>query len=116
MDDDLYCNLYVDTSDPALAEMVRSLTGGRLSRRTVNISDASIRVVRSEGADTTRAPRPENGFLHFGHYLDLDGEPDITHGAFVEALLPIVTGLRGAGIAVVPAGDLARTGIRRNPS
>lgn len=104
---DLYCKVYLDSTLPTndLVELLTEGLGGQHRKWTITTNLVEVYVDENEDFDDGRRHNPDNGFLFYPYYVDMEPKPDVPADSYIDAVRRLLAFLKGQGIRAVAACD-----------
>lgn len=104
---DLYCHLYIDAylSKQGLKEHFSELLGGHSEFDSIDTDLFSLDIKKNDEHDPEQMRNPDNGFIYFPYYVDVEPQPDVDAFNYIASLQDLLRKLRSAGFRVVASCD-----------
>lgn len=105
--DELYCTIFVDTlvTQQELVRRIAEVVDGHVRMRTIYAPSVFICVHRNEDFDDRRRREPDDGFLFFRFYLEVDAEHGQVRAAQIRLVAQLLEYFWASGMRAVAACD-----------
>ncbi|EDN67695.1 conserved hypothetical protein [Beggiatoa sp. PS] len=104
---DLYCKVYVNTkmSQEMLLDFIANNFNGYIELRTVYSPFFEADVFKNEDADPLKAIFPDDGFLYYPYYLEIEPVDNIEQASYIAFIARLLSALWKMGAKAVAACD-----------
>lgn len=105
--EDLYCKLFVDTTvrRPELVKLIASHLDGDIQGHFVSATNLEIGAKENDDYDPNLCDDPENGFLFYPIYLEIDPTDNAGMSNYINDVAKLINILRTQGFKAVAACD-----------
>lgn len=107
MMNNLYCKIYVNTALPRtlLANFIAKTCHGTVTLRTISATLFQIDVITNKEANSVLATSPEDGFLYYPYYLEIDPQDETEPSSYIAAIARLLRSFWELGANAVAACD-----------
>ncbi|GEM_PF-1152498 len=106
--DNLYCKIYVNTVLPKtiLTQFIANACHGKVTLRTISSMLFQIDVITNDEANPIMATSPEDGFIYYPYYLEIDPQDSAVEPAlYITAIAKLLLSFWELGANAVAACD-----------
>lgn len=106
MEQDLYCEIYIDSSrsKAELLEHISNMVQGEISLRTIESKAMEIDVMENDDYDKDKTSQ-EDGFVYYPYYLEIDAVEGTNSSVYIEAISNMLKELQNSCANAIASCD-----------